>query len=63
MAVHTYNFLIIFFRSCISTMLDSNFTSEHLQPLIELSITIRLKCLSNVIEKTSEGLFTHLLLQ
>uniref|UniRef100_A0A0N5AA74 Exocyst complex component 2 n=1 Tax=Syphacia muris TaxID=451379 RepID=A0A0N5AA74_9BILA len=42
-------------RNCISTMLDSNFTNEHLQPLIELSITIRLKCLSNVIEKTSEG--------
>ncbi|VDK45330.1 unnamed protein product [Anisakis simplex] len=42
-------------RNCISTMLDYNFTSEHLQPLIELCMTIRLKCLSKIVEKTTRG--------
>ncbi|VDM45172.1 unnamed protein product [Toxocara canis] len=42
-------------RNCISTMLDFNFTSEHLQPLIELCMTIRLKCLSKIVEKTTRG--------
>ncbi|MFH4981588.1 hypothetical protein AB6A40_008297 [Gnathostoma spinigerum] len=43
-------------RNCISSMLDFTFTSDHLQPLIELCMTIRLKCLSKVIEKTSQGI-------
>ncbi|VDN38832.1 unnamed protein product [Gongylonema pulchrum] len=42
-------------RSCISSMLDSNFTSQQLQPLFELCVTIRLKCLSKVIEDVTQG--------
>uniref|UniRef100_A0A915Q7Q4 Exocyst complex component 2 n=1 Tax=Setaria digitata TaxID=48799 RepID=A0A915Q7Q4_9BILA len=42
-------------RSCISSMLDCNFTSEQLQPLLELCVTIRLKCLSKVIERVTQG--------
>uniref|UniRef100_A0A0M3HWQ2 Exocyst complex component 2 n=1 Tax=Ascaris lumbricoides TaxID=6252 RepID=A0A0M3HWQ2_ASCLU len=42
-------------RNCVSTMLDFNFTNEHLQPLIELCMTIRLKCLSKIVEKTTRG--------
>ncbi|EFO21482.2 hypothetical protein LOAG_07007 [Loa loa] len=42
-------------RSCVSFMLDCNFTSEQLQPLLELCVTIRLKCLSKVIERVTQG--------
>ncbi|VDM95149.1 unnamed protein product [Thelazia callipaeda] len=42
-------------RSCISTMLDCNFFSEQLQPLFELCVTLRLKCLSKVIERVNQG--------
>lgn len=36
-------------------MLDSSFTSEQLQPLFELCVTIRLKSLSKIIENMSQG--------
>lgn len=36
-------------------MLDHSFTNDHLQPLIELCVTVRLKCLSNIVEKYSQG--------
>ncbi|VDO29143.1 unnamed protein product [Onchocerca flexuosa] len=42
-------------QSCVSFMLDCNFTSEQLQPLLELCVTIRLKCLSKVIERVTQG--------
>ncbi|OZC12557.1 hypothetical protein X798_00188 [Onchocerca flexuosa] len=42
-------------ESCVSFMLDCNFTSEQLQPLLELCVTIRLKCLSKVIERVTQG--------
>ncbi|VDK68125.1 unnamed protein product [Litomosoides sigmodontis] len=45
-------------RSCISFMLDCNFTSEQLQPLLELCVTIRLKCLSKVIERVTQGVIS-----
>ncbi|CAG9534496.1 unnamed protein product [Cercopithifilaria johnstoni] len=45
-------------RSCVSFMLDCNFTSEQLQPLLELCVTIRLKCLSKVIERVTQGVIS-----
>ncbi|EJW84027.1 hypothetical protein WUBG_05060, partial [Wuchereria bancrofti] len=45
-------------RSCVSFLLDCNFTSEQLQPLLELCVTIRLKCLSKVIERVTQGVIS-----
>ncbi|MCP9258027.1 Exocyst complex component 2 [Dirofilaria immitis] len=45
-------------RSCIGYMLDCGFTSQQLQPLLELCVTIRLKCLSKVIERVTQGVIS-----
>ncbi|CAI4225314.1 unnamed protein product [Auanema sp. JU1783] len=42
-------------RSFISSLLDSHFTVAHIQPLVELCMTIRLKSVSVIIDKGVEN--------
>lgn len=47
--------ILICFSSTIKRLLNSQFTILHVQPLIELCMTIRLKCLGLNIENATEG--------
>ncbi|KIH47911.1 hypothetical protein ANCDUO_22024, partial [Ancylostoma duodenale] len=42
-------------RSFISSLLEAQFTTTHVQPLIELCMTVRLKVVSDVIDKGVES--------
>jgi hypothetical protein len=42
-------------RTSIKTLADCQLSRSHLQPLIELSTTIRLKCLGMLVERGKEG--------
>jgi len=52
--VYQTNEKFLYCRSAIKHMLEGQFTRMHVQPLVELSTTIRLKCLGSVIEKCSD---------
>ncbi|VDO27135.1 unnamed protein product [Haemonchus placei] len=43
-------------RSFISSLLDAQFTSTHVQPLVELCMTVRLKFISDVIDSGVESI-------
>ncbi|KAL6729052.1 hypothetical protein Aduo_000144 [Ancylostoma duodenale] len=43
-------------RSFISSLLEAQFTTTHVQPLIELCMTVRLKVVSDVIDKGVENI-------
>uniref|UniRef100_A0A915E8Q1 Exocyst complex component 2 n=1 Tax=Ditylenchus dipsaci TaxID=166011 RepID=A0A915E8Q1_9BILA len=43
-------------RTSIKTLLDFQFNRAHVQPLVELCTTIRLKCLGLVVERASEDI-------
>ncbi|KHJ85692.1 IPT/TIG domain protein, partial [Oesophagostomum dentatum] len=43
-------------RSFISSLLEAQFTTTHVQPLIELCMTVRLKVISDVIDKGVENI-------
>ncbi|VDM65315.1 unnamed protein product [Strongylus vulgaris] len=43
-------------RSFISSLLEAQFTNTHVQPLIELCMTVRLKVVSDVIDKGVENI-------
>lgn len=51
----TFVFLLISLRNSIKCLLEHQFTKVHVQPLVELSMTIRYKCLGLVIEQECEG--------
>ncbi|ETN68527.1 IPT/TIG domain protein [Necator americanus] len=43
-------------RSFISSLLEAQFTNTHVQPLVELCMTVRLKVVSDVIDKGVENI-------
>ncbi|KJH45737.1 IPT/TIG domain protein [Dictyocaulus viviparus] len=43
-------------RSFISALLEAQFTSVHVQPLVELCMTVRLKVISDIIDKGVENI-------
>ncbi|KAE9420577.1 hypothetical protein Angca_003887 [Angiostrongylus cantonensis] len=43
-------------RSFISSLLEAQFTNAHVQPLVELCMTVRLKVVSDVIDKGVENI-------
>jgi len=45
-------------RACVKKLMEQQFTLEHVQPLVELCMTIRLKCLSKLVETTRTGIIS-----
>ncbi|CAJ0944582.1 unnamed protein product, partial [Mesorhabditis belari] len=52
----TLSYSLKHLRGLIASLLETQFTSQHVQPLVELCMTVRLKAISNIVEKGQEAI-------